>query len=564
MSVFRLPKHLYEEINKRFSRFWWGSSSNKRKLHWFKWSNLCLPKSLGGLNFRDIEGFNKALIAKQVWRILTNPDSLVAKFLKSLYFKDSNILNADIGKHPSYLWKSLMWGRELICKGLRYRIGNGVDTYMFRDPWIPKELTFKPICIDNNMLDSKVADFITPSGGWDIDKLSTSVINFDIDTIRAIPINTRLKDRLIWHSDKTGKYTVKSGYKLFMNIKIDGISASSTPLTRIWNNLWKLNIPTKIKHFCWRALKESIPNNANLNFRGVRVPTQCPICNYHIENSDHRLFDCPRAREIWKLTYNSIYLDEDFHGCFIDRWMKIDAQSSQEELCLVAVTCWAIWSDRNKVVHGESIPPPQIKSRWIKEYLEAYLHANGRGARAKKPEIKSKMYSSQSECWSPPPDGFWMLNSDASCSSSTPATGLGILIRDKNGKIKAASSIHLEFNLSPLLAELKAVVEGMHLASSLGCSNLIVASDCQMAINFINKKSTSWCEVEAVVENIWSLKGAFNSIDFIFVPRKCNESADCVAKYACVMNVSECWVDNFPSWMCNLVINDLLSPAHVA
>lgn len=62
MSVFKLPKHIYDDITKSFSRFWWGSSSHKRKLHWFSWKDLCLPKSLGGLNFRDLEGFNKALI----------------------------------------------------------------------------------------------------------------------------------------------------------------------------------------------------------------------------------------------------------------------------------------------------------------------------------------------------------------------------------------------------------------------------------------------------------------------------------------------------------------------
>lgn len=51
MSVFRLPKHIHKEINRSFSRFWWGSSNNKRKLHWFKWNDICLHKSLGRLNF---------------------------------------------------------------------------------------------------------------------------------------------------------------------------------------------------------------------------------------------------------------------------------------------------------------------------------------------------------------------------------------------------------------------------------------------------------------------------------------------------------------------------------
>lgn len=108
MSVFQFPKGLCDEITKSFAKFWWGSKDNKRKMHWCKWDKLGLPKSLGGLNFRDIEGFNQAVIAKQVWRLLSNPESLLARVLKGIYFNESNILEADLGKNPSFIWKSMI------------------------------------------------------------------------------------------------------------------------------------------------------------------------------------------------------------------------------------------------------------------------------------------------------------------------------------------------------------------------------------------------------------------------------------------------------------------------
>lgn len=64
---------------------------------------MCLPKEIGGLNFRDLEVFNKALVAKQVWRCLQNPNLLASCVMQSKYFPDSNILDADNEAKSSYL-----------------------------------------------------------------------------------------------------------------------------------------------------------------------------------------------------------------------------------------------------------------------------------------------------------------------------------------------------------------------------------------------------------------------------------------------------------------------------
>ena len=62
MNCFKLPRSLCKDIESLIRKFWWGYRGDQRKTHWLAWNKLCLPKSQGGLGFRDIENFNLALL----------------------------------------------------------------------------------------------------------------------------------------------------------------------------------------------------------------------------------------------------------------------------------------------------------------------------------------------------------------------------------------------------------------------------------------------------------------------------------------------------------------------
>lgn len=189
MSCIRLPKGLCEDLSNIMEKFWWGSSTGSRKIHWMEWNKLCLPKANGGLGFRSLEGFNQALLAKQIWRLLCFPDSLVARVFRGKYFPNGHILHASIGSKPSFVWSSLIWGKELMCKGLRVRIGSGDSTYVFRDPWIPSDACFKAITPkDSDSPDIKVSEFILPGARWNISKLNQFMWEEDVAKITSIPL----------------------------------------------------------------------------------------------------------------------------------------------------------------------------------------------------------------------------------------------------------------------------------------------------------------------------------------------------------------------------------------
>jgi hypothetical protein len=92
---------------------------------------MCKPKDMGGLGFRDVELFNLALLARQGWRLLQNPNSLSARVLRARYFPSKELLTADLGSTPSQVWQAIHAGVATLKQGLVKRIGTGETT----DPW---------------------------------------------------------------------------------------------------------------------------------------------------------------------------------------------------------------------------------------------------------------------------------------------------------------------------------------------------------------------------------------------------------------------------------------------
>ena len=86
MKVVAQAIPIYTMINAMMQLYWWCHYEQDLKIHWIRWKKMDVSKSHGGMGFRDLEYFNKALLAKQCWRILKNPNSLSAKIFKAKYF----------------------------------------------------------------------------------------------------------------------------------------------------------------------------------------------------------------------------------------------------------------------------------------------------------------------------------------------------------------------------------------------------------------------------------------------------------------------------------------------
>lgn len=117
-----------------------------------------------------------------------------------------------MGTNSSYIWKSIIWGRELIARGLMWREGDGWSISAFKDAWIPGIFLGKSLVNYNSSIDVKVAEFIRQNGTWNEEELRNLFPTFE-EEILNIPINpSGDNDTRYWKWEKKSNYSVKSGY----------------------------------------------------------------------------------------------------------------------------------------------------------------------------------------------------------------------------------------------------------------------------------------------------------------------------------------------------------------
>lgn len=420
MSVFRMPKTLLSKISSMMANYWWGDDSNKRKIHWIAWDKLCLPKDLGGVGFRDLESFNQALLAKQGWKIINKPQSLLSRFLKSIYFKDGDFLLAPMGTRPSFAWRSLLFGRELLQKGLRHHIGNGKSTEVWLDKWVedPEEGLRAPwirsYSFDVNLKAEELIDL--RSGRWDVSKLTEVFVPGDVEIIlRNKPVVSK-KDYHSWKFNKSGQISVKSAYWLAVDLKRrkNHPQAFALPsLNGLKEKEWKSQTSPKLRMFIWKDLSEALHAAELINARGMTVDERCQACGDEGESINHILFTCHVARQAWALSSiphpkggfhsDSIYANFDFIFN-LDKRRNLRKEYSRVWPWII----WNLWKRRNDMLfEGRCYERADLVLKANRDAVEWFM-AQDIEERWKQEEKASHPVHQRN--WNPPKQGWKMCN----------------------------------------------------------------------------------------------------------------------------------------------------------
>lgn len=190
-------------------------------------------------------------------------NTLMARVSKSKYYPRCSFLEANKGFQSSYAWRSLKNTNEVMELGTRWTIGNGQKVGIWTDRWLSKQSNFRvwsPVTTLNQ--DAKVCELRDQdTKSWKRDLVFSVFNQFEVQQIINIPISLILpEDKIIWHWEKDGEYSVRSIYHLMCeNNNRDNAESSNEKNQKVWKAIWKVLVPNCVRNFLWRLARKSFP-----------------------------------------------------------------------------------------------------------------------------------------------------------------------------------------------------------------------------------------------------------------------------------------------------------------
>jgi ribonuclease HI len=375
----------------------------------------------------------------------------------------------------------------------------------------------------------------------------------DAKQILSIPLREDFEDFPAWHFDNRGKFSVRSAYKLYVQLRDGPQASASSPPDGVlqWKKIWKLPCQPKISQFVWRFAHNSLPLRMNMERRGIKCNTRCVVCQGQQEDGTHLFLKCKEVKKLWR-ELNMEHEREIM--CSRNNAMDVVREIialGEEKAIRICCMLWRWWDRRNKINAGER--PCTVDEtarqarRWATESLEL--------CRPTKPSMSERVQAK----WRVPMGDKLKINVDGAYHEDTSSGGWGFVVRDSHGNVRGSGAGYLAQLTSAAHAEAEACSAAIQAAAEWGMMNIELESDCQKLVRALKSN-----EYDRALEGIIYkdlriyLRANFNFAEVGHVPRDCNKIAHVLATFgAREHNPRLIWPEDVPDFVRVYAADDL-------
>lgn len=442
--------------------------------------------------------------------------------------QDFNSYNLMHKPADSSLWKAIVALWPYLVDGEYWAVGKSDSVSVWYDRWISAaiiKLSNVMQVIPDHVANYKVNDMVKPDGQWDFELLSLLIPQDIIKCIKAIipPRDNADDDRRLWTGNKLGEYFVASGYN-----QVNGFQNLSQ--SHIWNKIWKIKAPERIKVFIWQVTHERLLTNSCIAHRG-NGQASCHHCVILEENILHVLRDCPLANLVWLHLLDQSNVANFFYPDLME-WIDmnlsrdLNATSKDDWQSVWAQGCYFLWYWRNQQVHNSSFVRPfrlwESILQNCRNYKILMVHMDSSQVVSKK-QIMIK--------WMPPDQRWYKLNSDGLKVGDSGGTGYGGLIRDENGRWVVGFVRNLGI-ASAYVAKSWGVLEGVTLARQRVIDFLEINVDSKVVVDGLKGDRQGCLEGWTIVGAIRKMVSGLEQVKISHIYREANQCADLHVNHA--------------------------------
>ncbi|CAL1389644.1 unnamed protein product [Linum trigynum] len=356
-----------------------------------------------------------------------------------------------------------------------------------------------------------------------------------VQAIRAIPIRSGEADELIWQHSSNGEYTVKEGYRVWLEQSMAQKGVQGSSEGGFWKKLWSMKVPPKVRHFLWKFANDILPTGDRVSRKSDRWSEKCPFCDDR-ETQLHAFVECAWGSRIWRQSQCAdLYMLHD--GGTTVEWLKKAREKAGEDWFEEwSVLLWFLWKERNaQLFNGLKTAEEEIVQR-AKIFLDDYREHQERRIATQRETGDRK--------WRKPPTGRVMVNTDAGILQEG-GIGLGVVMRDENGSFVLATAKRVKGEFTVEMAEALALEMRAQLVQQFHVQNPIMATDCLQLVHLLTETSSSRSEVGVLCRNIRRLVDERQG-SFSHVYREANEAAHILAHARTRWDERVVWLDRPP------------------
>ncbi|KAG7599681.1 GAG-pre-integrase domain [Arabidopsis suecica] len=392
MAAFRLPRQCIREIDKLCSAFLWSGTDMSSKKAKVSWSNVCKPKTEGGLGLRSLTEANDVCGLKLVWRIISKSTFLWVKWINTYLLRRKSFWTLKQSTSMgSWIWKKILKYREVAKSFTKVDVGNGNSVSFWFDNWSNLG-RLADIVGERGFVDLGISKEATVAEAWTRRRRRphrVSLLNDIEENLRSIWQQQRKEeDTVLWKGKNDAFQEHFSTKETWEQIR------ATSPMVSWHKEVWFTHATPKYAFCTWLVVQDRLSTGDRMVKWNGSASGDCVFCNSP-ETRDHLFFSYNFTSVVWAALVSGLWKTRQ-----TSTWPQIlSSISSQSQdrvkgfllRYVLQATIYTIWRERNNRRHGEAHNSPATLIGWIDKQVRNQITTIRR--------MRDRRYDMASQIW---------------------------------------------------------------------------------------------------------------------------------------------------------------------